>query len=248
EAYGWSDDESNGEESAGCMDPGCPEYSTSHNVNNYECCITELADSTIFDEESESYIDELNYLGAYEMVMSSSCGDPGQDSGGDTEKGFIFLGWDYEYHQGIYFTEMEKTHIVSGFPAEPAWNYNANNQNSCEAAASGGPWWCENDMQGGWGQEFTPCHESYFDQECWNNPECIWMNAECTEKPNEYHDACYGSTSQGSCEGNPGCWWEDGYDDMGGWQFSEPHCYFDCPNLSQTECQSLPTECSWNLG
>ena len=92
EAYGWSDDQSNGEESAGCMDPGCPEYSTSYNVNNYECCITELADSTIFDEESESYIDELNYLGGYEMVMGSNCGgDQGGGSSGDTEKGFDIL-------------------------------------------------------------------------------------------------------------------------------------------------------------
>jgi hypothetical protein len=103
-------------------------------------------------------------------------------------------------------------------------------------------------MAGGWDQNFTPCHEAYFDQECWNNPECIWMNAECTEKPNEYHDACYQSTNQPTCEGNPGCWWENGYDAMGGWQFSDPYCYFDCPNLDAAECQSLPTECSWNLG
>ena len=68
------------------------------------------------------------------------------------------------------------------------------------------------------------------------------------KKPNEYHDACYQSTNQPACETNPGCWWEDGYDDMGGWQFSEPYCYFDCPGLDSAECSSLSTECSWTEG
>ena len=246
DGYGWSD-ESNGAESAGCMDPACPEYDPDYNVNNYECCITALADSTIFDEDSENYIEELNYTGSYEMIMGSSCGDQGQNSDGDTDKGFIYLGWDYEYNEGIYFTEMEKTHIVTGFPTEPAWDYNASNQNSCEGAAQGGPWWCENDMQGGWEQDFTPCHEMYFREECWTNPECTWQDPQCSEAPNVTHQACYESTSQGSCESNPGCWWEDGIDD-GGHQFSEPWCYFDCMGLSTTDCNLTNGECEVKTG
>jgi len=243
--YGWKDkNETNGEVVYGCLDPMCPEFDANANRDDGNCCLGFTAeDSTYFETE------EYSLLGGYELDFSECEPDMGGNQGpppqDHKEQGYIFLGYGGEFYE-----EFLSVHILNGFRAHPFPVPGIDNPNDCkdEAEALGSHFFCANEI-GGDQEQYRPCQEEIFEDDCYSRDECFWEGPECRWKPNPVIEVCFQPASQNktTCESHPGCQWDDGGQEEYGEIMWEPYCEFNCWGLSEAACNNsaLNSECQW---
>ena len=228
----------------GCMDPNCPEWNPSANMDDGSCCGAGLG--CLYDDEAGCLsdanclwiaecgqcVDEVSYLlGQYNvdfnfgMIENGECIiDTLMNPYPPSEAIINFSDSTFQY----FDSHSEE---ISSYPE---WEYHvpeATSVNACEEEGNEGDsyWYC-----GNWGYDYQNCEDFIWDQDCMNNG-CTWETHFCM--PTGGQPPCHYYTTESDCNSGNDC----------SWDFNQNMCYqqmeiegMQCFGMDSYDCGQDP--------